>query len=455
MFPTITRLRENLDSTAHCLKKEPGSACAAALRSGPMVILILMSRPILAQEALTDSMANDSAAAARNVQQQSSDYTYKNGDFKLLVVPSLNLEWNDNINLSKTNAEDDFVVTPTVGLVMSYPLTDRNLLQFNVTFGYTKYIKHDNLSSWYMQSGSGLSFDLYIKDILINLHDRFSYEQASAQDALQNSPQNAQIAGTGSYGTFQNTAGLSITLDFLKNMTTTLGYDHQNSISTSSQFDNTDQSSELLYARVGYMLNSRLTAGVEGSGSFTTYDQNNLTNSLNNNSSCSVGVYADWQPDSSFHLQPRVGYTFNLFQQTSHSVQTSDSGSWYADVKVSHQISKAITYSIDIGRESTLGVQSDLNEDWYVRPNFSWNFMEGYSFQTSLFYEHGNSGVGNVKGNVVESYDWYGGELNLSYSPMKEIRLSLNYRLTVRASSEALGEYTQNTVGLQVTYTPQ
>jgi hypothetical protein len=81
--------------------------------------------------------------------------------------------------------------------------------------------------------------------------------------------------------------------------------------------------------------------------------------------------------------------------------------------------------------------------------------IKDVTLQTSLFYEHGAEGGGQQASLLEKNYDQYGGGLNLSYSPMKKVRISLNYRLTLRSSNVASREYTQNLVGLQITYTPQ
>ena len=68
--------------------------------------------------------------------------------------------------------------------------------------------------------------------MLFNFHDSFSYIQEFCHEPA--------VSGPVSYGTFQNTAGLSGTWD-LNDVTLTLGYDHQNVLATSSQFStNTD-----------------------------------------------------------------------------------------------------------------------------------------------------------------------------------------------------------------------
>jgi len=136
-------------------------------------------------------------------------YTFKSGDFKLLVTPSLNLSWNDNVNLSRTNALQDFIFFPALGLRMSYPLTQRNLLQLDVTFGYQEYLEHNEYSRWSVKSGSALSYDIYVKDFWINLHDRFSYEQNPSQEAA--------VAATGNfdYAIDMYVEGLNRELDVL------------------------------------------------------------------------------------------------------------------------------------------------------------------------------------------------------------------------------------------------
>jgi hypothetical protein len=157
MFSIIIALRRTLDSIARCLK-EPGSISRAVRHRGPVVVvLILMSRSILAQDALRTSLAGDAAAAARRLQADDQPYTFKAGDFKLLVTPSLELDWNDNINLSKNNAEDDFILRPLVAMNASYPVGTYNLLNLSVDFGYNKYLLHNEFSGWQLASGSAIS----------------------------------------------------------------------------------------------------------------------------------------------------------------------------------------------------------------------------------------------------------------------------------------------------------
>lgn len=424
-------------------------SCQDSIRVSPttrfawwlMACLFAVLPPSQAQEAVRNGLASEAATVARNGRTQSSLYNFKVRDLRVLLTPSLNLEWNDNVNAQKGNSEDDFIIRPALGITANYPLTAQNVLNLNVSFGYQNYLKHRSLSTWYLQSGSELAFDILIKDFSINLHERPSYTQSASQEPA--------MAGSGSYGTFQNAAGLSVTWN-LNDVTASVGYDHQNVASISQQFQSQDHASELFNAQVSLRVHPKVSAGIETTASFTAYDQM----ILNDNANYSAGLFANWRPGAYMQIKPRAGYTISQFQHTSSSVQTSGQNSWYANLNISHQATEAISYTLVAGREVRTGIQSDIIEDWYVRPGVQWKIIKDLSLNTSFSYEHGNQGVGNVTGNLMEIYDWSGLTLNASYPVMKKLTAALNYRLTLRSSDNASRAYTQNMVGILLTYQP-
>ena len=421
----------------------------AASRIGVALLILLTVCSVSAQEALQNSQTGAAVAAARDKSLKSEDYTFKNGDFRMLVTPSLSAQWNDNVNLSETNLLDDYIITPSVGIRSSYPVTERNVLFLDVTIGYSRYLNHPNLSTFNINSssGSGLSFDIGIKDVTLNLHDWFSYTQDSAQ--------NATVANTANYGIFENTTGLSATWD-LNQVTLSAGYDHQIVLSTSSEFNDINHSAELFFLRSGLQLNPAVSIGLETTAALTTYDKN----TLNNNNAYTVGPYVTFVPGPYFQVTARGGYSTYQLEQSSQSIQTSSQNSWYADLTLSHQVRESISYALSVGHELQLGTQSDLTEDTYVRPNITWKIIKDLDFNTGFFYEHGQQGVGSVTtgpGNLnqKETFDWYGGNLSLQHPLTSRLSLGLTYRLTLRSSDQPNSGYTQNLVGLQLTYHPQ
>jgi hypothetical protein len=431
-------------------KTQPGGRLLWLGICSSMPLSAFLATSARGQVGLADAMTNDSNDKARTAQAQSSQYSFKSGDLRMLLLPALSAQWNDNINTTETDRESDFIILPTLGIIAIYPLTDRNLLQINVTAGYSEYIEHPQLSSFYLSTGSGISLDFYIKDILFNVHDQFSY--------VQNSASNPQVTGTGNYGTFENTAGLSGDWS-LKHADFTLGYDHQNTLATSAAFDQTDNATETGYARAGYKWNSKLTTGLEGTAAYTAYDQN----LLNDNTSYSAGFYGTWNPDAYFQAALRGGYAIEQFEQTSTQLQTSDLGSWYVDLNITHQIIKTVSYSIDAGHNIGLGVQSDATEYTYANASVNWNFIKGFSLQPNFSFQHGTSGLGSTplssstNHNLLtqeEIYDWYVAGLSLSYNVTKRFAVSCSYQFTGRSSSLPNRGYTQNIIGIQLSYHP-
>jgi hypothetical protein len=441
------------------------SSCRNDLEPMKTPLALLMASMLLAaglasaQDGLRNSMAGDAAAAAQRQQMESQLYTFKAGDFRLLAVPSVEMDYNDNVNLAKTDVQSDFILKPLLQLTGSYPISQQNLLSFSAGVGYNQYLEHPQYSALQLSSDSELLFDMRIKDFLFDFHERASF--------IEDPGAEASLSGTAQYATFMNTAGLTTTWD-LEDLTLTLGCDHANILASTTQFDYLDHTSELPVARAGFKLRPDLTLGVEGSASFTAYEHA----VLNNNESYSAGLYADWKPGPYTDILPRVGYTIYQFQQTSQSaqifevnsagnliiapvgesIQTANLNTWYADLTVSHKPTDAVAYAFSAGREIRLGIQSDVIEDYYVRPNITWTIIKNLGFNTSFFYEHGNQGAGNIMGNLTETYNWYGGALTLSYPLIKRVLLGLNYRLTLRSSTQASMEYAQNLVGLTVTY---
>lgn len=405
-------------------------------------MLVLFSMRGMGQEALQNLQALGDLRDQRRAQVASEDHTFKSGDFRLLATPSLGLDWNDNIRTSEFNPESDVIIRPALRLDASYPLTDVNLLTLNLGVGYDHYVDADDLSGWRVQSGSALSFDLFVRDFNINLHDRFSYSRDSSQEAA--------VANTADYGSFENTAGLSVAWALPK-ATLTLGYDHQNVISIESTFDSEDRATEIFSAQAAFVVHPELQAGVEGTASLTAYKQP----TLNDNQAYTAGLFAAWKPGKAFRISPRGGFSLFQFENTSTSIRTEDLNSYYFDLSAVHDITAAFSYRLVLGHQIRLGVQSDVIEESYIRPSLTWRAFKRTALQFGLSYEHGDGGVGNQAGGLPETYDWVTATVGANWQVVEKVSLGVNYRLTLRMSDIAGREYNQNVIGLAVTYYPK
>ena len=364
-------------------------------------------------------------------------YTFKKGDFRLLLSPSLTTEWNDNVSASD-GGESDLIFRPMLQIDASYPITRNNLLRLNVGIGYDWYLDHDELSTWRLQSGTALSFDLVVDEFLINLHDRISYMRSASR--------RGDIAGNAEQGNLENTAGILVTRNLGKAQAS-LGFDHQNAIPTTDALEYQARATEIISLRGGVQLRPDLVVGLESPLTFTAYD----LPVLNDNTGYGGGVYAEWRLGSTLSILPRAGYSVYDFRQTSDFLLASDMDSWYADLTIDHQPREAIRYSISVGHELRLGLQADAITAWYVRPNINWRMTQRISVQPTFFYESGTQGAG-VGIQQEESYDWYGVGVSVNASITSKMRATLAYRLTLRSSNLESRDYDQNVISLGLTY---
>src|SRR5258706_2916855 len=151
---------------------ERGSASSAVFS---LILLLCGPGVVRAQEAVRMSLASAQAAEARR--QASSTlgyYNIKMGPTGWRFGAGLGLPFYDNLKLSGTNSDSDFIFTPQINAQMLWPVTDKNRIDLSIGAGYSAYVQRSDLDRFYVTPGSELSFDLYIGDFWVNLHERLS-----------------------------------------------------------------------------------------------------------------------------------------------------------------------------------------------------------------------------------------------------------------------------------------
>lgn len=406
---------------------------------------LLVAGPAPGQDALHVLMQNQAGKEARFARTEGEPYTFKAEDFTLLATAMLEMDWNDNIGLQNNSALSDFVLRPQLQLKAAYPVSGHSVLSLNVGAGYSKYLEHEAYSAWYLGSGSELAFDIDVGQFTIDLHDQFHYYQATTGEGSVAGTANSQ---TGLYGNFENVAGFAASWD-LNDVVLSLGYDHENYRSIVQLYEYLDHSSEMVNGRATFRVHPRLTVGTEAAAGWTAYDQTILPDNVN----YSVGVFGDWRPNSAMRITPRAGYAEYVFEHGTGALSEPDQGAWYADLMASHQLTDKVTLGLSAGHELRLGIQAASVEDWYLRPNVAWRIFRQLTGMGDVFYEHGRQGLLSQFGGVTENYDSYGFGLGLNYTAVENLTVGLNYRLTLRSSDLGTRDYTQNFVGVLLTYT--
>ncbi|MGI8431580.1 MAG: hypothetical protein ACR2MW_04715, partial [Chthoniobacterales bacterium] len=223
-----------------------------------LAALLLLAPAGRAQEAVRPSLAGEAAASARRQSTDQIPYNLLAGPVRFLFSITTGIEYNDNINLAETNKQEDIIIRPQFNIDAIWQVTQLNTLKLDIGLGYAFYLDHPNANTngVLLQPGSQLSFDIFIQDFRINLHDRFSLQQDPVGQL--------QLSNVVDYGRFENTAGISVLWD-LNKAVLTFGYDHYNYISTTSTFDYLNRNAEELTFSSYFAFTSTTGGGIESS----------------------------------------------------------------------------------------------------------------------------------------------------------------------------------------------
>lgn len=406
--------------------------------------LILTALSLQAQDAVRPSLAGEAAAEARRQTLDQIPYNLLAGPIRFRFSATQGVEFNDNINLSENDEQSDVILRPMINMNALWPVTQLNTLRIDLGLGYAYYIDHpeNSTNSVLLAPGSQVSFDIFVSDFRINFHDRFSLEQDPIAEA--------QLSNVVDYGRFENTAGVSILWD-LNKAVATLGYDHYNYISTTSQFDYLNRNADSVTGSLSIAATSTTGVGVEGAFVDNRYDQD----FLNGSKTYSGGGFVETQLTNYVKVRLAGGYQHIDFDASTVHFgpffvfqDRSSLNDYYFNALISHRINSAITQRLSLGHESQLGINSNYTVLNYIRHTATWNIINRTLLTTEFFYEDANDSGGFID----EHLHRYGGALSLGYQLTRHVTLGARYQYTQKDSDVPLRDYKQNRVSLDGTY---
>ncbi len=389
------------------------------------------------QEALRISMAGDLAAEAQKQAESTLGY------YNLLTGPvawrfssGLGVDYNDNVRLQSQNAESDFIFRPSVSTQVHWPVTQVNDLNLSVAAGYSAYVQHSDLDQFFVNPGSGLSFNLYSGDLVINLHDQISI--------TENAYQNQSANGNATYASLQNAAGVSALWD-LNKAVVNLGYDHGNYVALNSSQGQPDAASENFFLNAGVRPVSGILAGLEAGGGLIHYSGS--TAATPDATQWNVGAFCT--ATISEYLQARLdaGYTQFTPDSTSTNFDSSASSGLYVQLLLTHVLNRFLNYSLSAGRSIDMQYNGQPYDRYTVRWQPNWNFLHNYTLSTPLWWEHGTEIY-----YQTASYDQYGAGITIGRQLTQKLSGSLSYQFVKETSDQAGLEYTDNIVSLSFSY---
>ena len=400
---------------------------------------------IVAQEAVHMSLAGAEAAEARRKADSTLDYyNLKAGPTAWRFSSSLGAEVNDNIQLEPTSPMTDLIFRPEINARMLWAISDKNNLHLTLGGGYSAYVWHPQFDRFYISPGSELTYDIYVRDFWINIHDRCVLTENSYQDPT--------VVGSADYSRLENVAGLKALWDLDKSVIT-LGYDHVNYVSVFESSGPTtgqapDGRSEVFSASGGYSAWPGVRMGIQLGGSLFHYDNTAMNQSVSDATEWSIGAFVQGQLSEHVSCTASAGYTVYTPRQTGRaSGQSEEFSGLYAQLTLRHDLNQYVNYTLSSGRSINFAFYGGTVDMYFARLQANWNIIRKITLSTLFEYEHGSQlAVG------AETFDRYGPAIIVGRMLTRKLSANLAYQYYWRGSDLPGRDYVVNIATLNLTY---
>lgn len=398
----------------------------------------VMFTAVAVKAQIRNSLAGEQAAQELKQSIQAEHYNLRYGPVGVRLGASVGVNYTDNLFYSdSSNEEEDIMVSPRVTLDALWPITELNTLRLSLAMSYEWYDKNDDLNpdAPLINPGTELTFNIFIGDCRIELHERFSYEES----LFYNTPlENQDFFNFNDAGTFErlnNHVGLLATWD-LNQVVLTAGYDHENFIPFTDTYEYLERASEWFTASAGYYLGDHLMTGVEGQASLHDYDQETT---LNDNWQGRVGPFVEATLKEGTTL--RAGGGFDTAQYDASAAANSDYETYYAYGRAQQQ-TRHFTHSLQAGRETLLGDNANNLRVIYARYSISSPIIKNVDLGGNVSFNYGEE----FGGTFEETFDYYTAGVQVGWQFHKYLRTDVAYEFLLKDSDLPLRDYTRNLV---------
>jgi hypothetical protein len=392
-----------------------------------------------AQDALRASLAGQAAVEAKKQLLANQKFNVRLGPVSLRLGGQLGLEATDNVRYTAQNTETDLIIRPQLNLVALWRVTEKNSLNLSLGVGYDKYLRTTDYDGLYITPDSDLSFDLYVEDFVINLHNRFSYSQDVTGDPT--------ITGTGRLGRFENTSGIQATWD-LNKAVLTAGYDHEIYNPTEPQYTQYRRSSELGTVSAAFQIRPTIFAGLQVGGGMTAYDDPTQPDYNHFH----TGPFFSVQLSEYTSVRLAGGYVSYFIDAGPTTNTATQINAYYFDLTLRQRLSNALAHSLSAGRQLQAGNYSTATDQFYLRYSADWRLFRKIRLGTSLSYQNISEEEFSQAGAVGEKFGYYGLGLTLSRPITRHLTGTLGYHYYLRDSDVNLNDYTRNQLALNLVY---
>lgn len=372
-------------------------------------------------------------------QDEPARYNLKWGHMTGRLTSGLQFEASDNLGLSDSDSVGDVSLTPQANIGFLWPISQNQVLRFDLGAGYRFYFDNPELNSLYVRPGSALNLQVRIEDVRLELRNEFSVQM----DATAERGVGGNAGSVLDFRRFSDTTALDAF--WQPNSYTRVGGGYSFSLdrSMSEEFTQLDRDTHAVYLSGSLDIAPRWSAGAYGS--FMAF--RHLEAVLNNGASFSVGPVLLYEPTEFIEIEAMAGYAWMLFDESGTNPDTSDFAGFTAQCAIRHRLNSRMTQHIQFRDRPEIGYEGNYSEVLAAQYGLEWRLASAVRLNTQFAYEHYTTS--GTQGETADRVLW---SADTDYRLAPRWSLGLGYSFGVKLSDQVGRDYRQNRVTLEATY---
>jgi len=369
--------------------------------------------------------------------------TMQLGPVKINITGSFEVEFNDNINFSRTNRVYDIILRPGLTVAANDVLNDNNTLALQLGIAWDEYLIHNNLSSYSnfadISPDSKLAYTIRLPPFTFSVYDSFNYS-VQPTDSLAFNPATGQVlTNVRDFGRFMNQIGASVDLD-MNRVVPYAGIYRYDVFPIQSEFDFLRRWQYTASVGVRYDINPKLQAKLDANYTLNYYK----VHLENDSSSWYIGGTLSGTVGSTLTLNGTLGFTGYNFKSNGSNGDNTQPETYTGSLSASQKLSNNIQHTFTLTRASNYGYVSNTlavdRVDYKIEyQHFLLPLMVG---TLELYYEQGD----DSGGLAPETYKKYVITPSVNYKLTKRSEWYASYQFTQKFSNFSERNYYQNQI---------
>jgi hypothetical protein len=348
-----------------------------------------------------------------------------------------------------SNGKEDFVFSALLNTRMTWQFAGGYSIGLALAIEYREYLSHPEFSGLFINTTApiGLAVRFKTGDVQWTLHDYFSFTNDPEEEP--------ELSGVTRFSQFSNSIGVDAAWSATTHFGLRGGYEHVNTIGSSSAGDRDSSSDALQFAAI-YGVTPEIQTGLSATATVMKETGDFATDST----TLAIGPFLRGPITPATRIFLTAGVQYTNFDNSSSSPSfegdgnnNNDSGgsggtSFYGSLRITNELTHFYTHTLSLGRDTQAGYLSDSVTTDFIRYAGTWQLGRGMTLSGDVYAERSTQAGGPFGDQFVR----VGGGLVLAVPIRPTISANIGWEHTKKDSDQNEFDYTRDRVFLSVSW---